>query len=89
MTTFQQDVPPSQIPRVIAAFVGVYQYQDQVPDPVNVGMFMQNPEGKAAFVQRKMREHMRDIVRKWEIDVAAANAAQAAGTKVDSEMTIT
>lgn len=89
MTTFGMDIPVAQVPRVIAAFVGVYLYQDTIPDPVNPGMYIANPETKAAFTQRKLREHVRDIVRKWEADQASLQAQQTASAKVDSELTIT
>lgn len=89
MATVSIDVPAAQMPRVIAAFVGVYNYQTQVPDPANPGQMIANPETKPQFTQRMMRQHAMDVTKTWEASTAGETARAIAVAKVDTEITIT
>jgi hypothetical protein len=63
----------NNIPRILEAFAATYGYKPTLPDGST------NPETKAMFAKRMLRQHIVDIVRQYEQDKAREEAAAAVG----------
>jgi hypothetical protein len=64
------NVPAAQVPRVEAAFRATYGYPTQILD--GEGNTVPNPETPQQFVQRMLREHVRDVVVRHEMEQTEA-----------------
>lgn len=71
--------------RIADAFCSVYNYQTKVT--VN-GELVDNPESKNQFVQRKIKEYVKEIVKSCESSSAMQAAREEAITKADNEVTL-
>ncbi|PIR88819.1 MAG: hypothetical protein COU09_00090 [Candidatus Harrisonbacteria bacterium CG10_big_fil_rev_8_21_14_0_10_44_23] len=84
------DVPDAQAIRVRDGFCAQYGYQEKISETVDgETTLVDNPETKAQFVQRKIREFVHDTVRSYEASTAIKTAREQAITKADSEITLT
>jgi hypothetical protein len=62
--------------RLTDALCGLHNYQETVPDPEKEGEMIQNPETKAKFAQRQVKEWMIAQVLRYEEKIAKEAAAQ-------------
>lgn len=74
-------IPDAQVTRVRDAFATAYNYQAAINGAPN-------PESRLQFLQRKLREHILDVVRSQESQAAGEVARKAQADKVDSEITL-
>jgi len=84
MATITFTIPDNLMPRVINGICGKYGYQETIDDPENPGQVIDNPETKANFCKRIIRQGIKRDVLQWEAE-QAYNASHAAG---ESEITI-
>lgn len=82
MPTFSITVSNAAGARVVDAFTATYGYQATIDGAPN-------PETKAAFVTRILREHVKGVVLAHEATVAATAAREAAAAKVATEIVVT
>lgn len=86
MATITFTIPNAILPRVVAGICGKYGYQDMVDDPSDEGVaVIPNPETKAEFCKRMIRQNIKRDVLQWEAE-QAYNASQQTGA---SEVSIT
>lgn len=81
------NVPTAQqAQRIGNMFCQFHGYQETLPDPTpeNPAQTKPNPETKAQFVNRKMREYLRDCVKAQEGQIAAEAARVTAVNDVDA-----
>jgi hypothetical protein len=79
-------VPAAQVARVEAAFAFQYGYQATLPDEANPGQSLPNPETKSQFVKRMMAEHLRSVVKAYEVGLAQQQAGATAGAGIDTDL---
>jgi len=77
MATFTLTLSAADQTRVSNAYATKYSYQANIPDPVNPGATIPNPETKAAFVQRMIAYEIKSTVK--EVEQRAARLAAEAG----------
>lgn len=82
MPTFSVTVSPTTAGRVTDAFAALYGWQATIAGAPN-------PETKAAFTTRRLREHIREVVTAHEAQLAGAAARQAAADKAAAEIIVT
>lgn len=82
MPTFSVTVPIEVAARVVDAFAAAYGWQPTINGAPN-------PETKAAFTTRRLREHVRDVVAGYEASTAGETARVAAADKARTEITVT
>lgn len=81
MATFTFTIPDAALTRVVNAFALQHDYQSQVPNPAydpldeQSEQFIANPETKAEFMKRKIREFVKNSVSAAETK-AALDAAR-------------
>lgn len=78
MSTISIDIPDAQATRILNSFAAAQGYQAQVPDLALAGVFIPNPEGKAAFAKRKVAEWVKNQVTAAESAAAAKSARDTA-----------
>lgn len=83
MTTITITIPNNITTRVIDGFCKRYNYSPTLENGEP------NPETKAQFAQRKLREYIKQAVREAEIQDATNTAATNAGTSADNEIILT
>lgn len=83
MATITVTIPNAILPRVIDGMAYHHGYAPTLEngDP--------NPETKAQFAQRKVREFIKQSVRDAEIEQARNTAAGAAGASADNDILLT
>lgn len=84
MATITISIPDAAVTRVTDAFTKQFAYQDTIPDPNNPGATIPNPETKAQFVQRMIRNYIKEVVASYEARVAGDTAAQQARVAIDT-----
>lgn len=72
--------------RVIDNFAIAYGYPNTVPDPVNPGATIPNPQSKQSFFTIQLYQYMRDVVRGVDIQLAQKAAADAAAATSEAEI---
>ena len=82
MAVISVTIPDAVAGRVRAAVCARYRYSATLPDG------SANPETQGQFVQRMVREFLKNAVRSHEAKVAGAAAFSAAGSAVDSEINL-
>jgi hypothetical protein len=70
MATITLTIPDVLLPRVVAGMCGRFNYQDKVDDPANPGSHIPNPETKAVFCKRMIRQFVKQSVLQWEAEQA-------------------
>jgi len=75
--TFQFDTGSVPLSRITDAYAAKYFYQANIPDPANEGGTIPNPETKANFARRTLKEQIITIVKAAESDAAAKAASDA------------
>lgn len=75
--TFTYDTGAVPTSRILDAWALRYNYQATVPDPGVPGQIIPNPETKAAFAKRILKEQITAIVREVEAAAAAKTASDA------------
>lgn len=60
---FTITIPDDKVPLVTNSFAALYNRPEQVPDPENQEEMIDNPETKAAFSKRILRNYVREVVR--------------------------
>lgn len=78
MASINLQIPDAVMPRVVAALVSYYGYQEVIIDAA--GNQVPNPETKGQFAKRMVAETVMRLVR----SVEAANAAEAARVAADA-----
>jgi hypothetical protein len=73
--TFSYDTGNVSLSRIVEALAVAYHYQVTIPDPQNPNETIPNPESKAAFGRRMIKELIIEQVRKGE-HMAAMAAVQ-------------
>lgn len=69
------DIAVADLPRVIDAIAGQYNYQDTIPDPNNPeGPEIANPETHAQFAKRQAARWAKENVISWEAKQASEAA---------------
>lgn len=79
----------ANITRAIQGVAYQNKYQDEIDDPDNPGEMIPNPETKAQFAKRMIKEYIINNVRAWEANQAADAARTAAIEAVEDEVEIT
>lgn len=82
MATVTITIPSNITNRVLDGFCKRYGYSPLLEDGSS------NPETKAAFVKRKIIEHIKKAVREAEIEDAVNIAAGTAGSSVDTDIVL-
>lgn len=82
MAVISITVPDGVINRVRQAFRAAYNYQDTING-------QPNPESLNQFVQRKIREYVKEVVKSQEAPAAAETARKAALDAIEAEIPIT
>jgi hypothetical protein len=67
MAVFSVEIADSDVERVINAVCANYQRPDTILD--NNGNTIENPESKAVFANKMVRQFLSDHVQKYEIDL--------------------
>ena len=70
MSVITLNIPDAALPRIISAFVKVYNYQEFIK--VN-GVKTPNPETKVQFTRRMVIAFIKGVVKEEETRLAAAN----------------
>lgn len=83
MATISITIPDVFLPRVIDGMCGANFYQKTIPNPDDPKSNIPNPETKAAFCNRMIRQHIKACVLQWEGDQAANMARTSAAKEVD------
>lgn len=80
MATINIQIPDAALDRVVNAFAAVHGYQQILNDGTA------NPETKAQFARREMREYIRGVCAEYEGNVAGDAARNAAYDKAISDL---
>lgn len=86
MATITLTIPDALLPRVVAGMCGRHGYEDTVQDPAypeDPGKTIPNPETKAVFCKRMIRQQIKRDVLQWEAEQAFLAAQATGGTEVD------
>ena len=83
MATISFTIPDALLPRVIAGMCGLHNYQATIQNPDNPGEMIPNPESKADFVKRIIRQKIKRDVIEWEGAEAQRQAYITGETEVD------
>lgn len=75
--TLVYDTGSVPLSRIIDAMCVNFSYQVTIPDPNNEGQTMANPESKANFAKRMVRDFIVDIVKSQEVALARKTAGDA------------
>ena len=78
--------PDAIAPRLLNSFCAIRGYADEIRDPDNPGNVIQNPESKAAFAKRNIKEWILHEVTRYEVGLAATAAADAATQAVTTDI---
>jgi hypothetical protein len=81
-------IADDKVQRMRAAFAARYGYRAKVFDPAT-GAEIDNPESRADFARRMIREFVKGVIRDHERREAAEAAANAAGAAVETEIELT
>lgn len=79
--TFSFDTGNVPISRIVDAMAIKYGYQATIPDPENAGGMIPNPETKAQFGRRQIRNIIVSAVKEAEV-LAAREVAESSVTEV-------
>lgn len=63
-------------------------YRDQIEDPENEGEMIANPETKAQFAKRMIKEYIKNNVRAYEVSKAVSEARKAKMEEVDDNIVL-
>jgi len=85
MATLTITTTTAQDQRIAAAVRGVLHYQDEIPDPNDPETMIPNPESIVEFFKRKMIEHIKNLVKQHEANIAADSARTSAISTVDAD----
>lgn len=66
------NIPDAQVNAALNAACYALDYQAQIEQPP--GTMIPNPEGKAAFVKRRLGEHLKALIERGAQEQAAAQA---------------
>lgn len=68
MATLKFEFDTKQIPlsRIVDAFAYKYDYQATIPNPEDPEQTISNPETKAAFARRMIKNHIIQVVKEGE-----------------------
>jgi hypothetical protein len=96
MAEFKINIPDDQVQRVLDAVAMCHGYQATIPDD-NIPMdewdedtnYIPNPESKAQFANRIVREFLKKMVIACESKAAANTARAAAKATAEAEIDIT
>ena len=83
MAIISIEISDEQLQRVINGMCGAYYYQTDLSDPDNAVATIPNPETKAAFCKRMIKQHIKACALKYEGDKAKADAVTVAESEVD------
>ena len=83
------NIPDGVLQRVMDAIAGMYNRPTQVDDGTETGTMIPNPETKAQFSKRILREWLKARVVTWESMQAGKSAEVSARITAESEITIT
>lgn len=83
MATITITIPDPVAQRVITAVSEYFGYAAQIPDPATGGS-IPNPETRAQFSQRMIRDYLKTIVKNYEAGIAAG----ASQTKTENEIVL-
>lgn len=78
MANITIQIPDAQMQNVVDAYTKQFGYQDTTPDPANPGGTIPNPETKQQFVQRMIRNSIKETVAGYQGMAANLAAAQKA-----------
>jgi hypothetical protein len=78
MANITISIPDAAMPRIVDAFTKQFGYMDTIPDPANPGQTIPNTETKNQFVQKMIRNHIKDTVAMYEGMQASQTTAQQA-----------
>ncbi len=79
--TFSYDTGSVSTSRITDAICSKFNYQPTIPDPNNVGQTISNPETKANYAKRMIKERIIAWVREQEI-ITATNTASDSVTPI-------
>lgn len=80
MASINLTIPNDKIQRIITAFTSEYGYQATVTDAE--GNVTANPETEAAFTKRMVVEHVKQVTKTYEGNLAAGTARKTVETDV-------
>ena len=83
MATISIEIPDALIQRAINGMCGAYFYRETLPDPSNPEANIPNPETKAAFCKRMIKQHIKTCVLQYEGDKAKADALATANSEME------
>lgn len=86
MATISIDIPDAVQPRVLDAFAAVYGRQDEIPDPNDGTKMISNPETKAQFARRMLKQHLREVLTAHEASAEAEAARTAKASQIAGEL---
>lgn len=86
MATISIDIPDAVQPRVLDAFATVYGRPEQIPDPNDATKTISNPETKAQFARRMLKQHVRDVLTSHEASADAEAARTAKADQIAGEL---
>lgn len=72
--------------KTVDAIATAYGYQATIPDPVNPGQTIANPQSKAAFANKQIAAYLRDNLESVSLNTAAEAARKTAKTASDAEL---
>lgn len=72
--------------KVVDAFAREYGYQAQIPDPVNPGQTIANPQSKTQFFNQRLTQYLKEVVKADAIKQAATAATKTASDTADAEL---
>lgn len=83
MATISFTIPDAILARVNDGIAKFHNYQDQIPDPGDPASTIPNPETKAQFNKRMIKETVKNWVVQSETNDGAITARDTARTEVD------
>ena len=76
MGTFTFTYDNAEVAALLEGFKASYRYQEQIPDPENPGVLIDNPETLPQFSKRMLRKHLRSIHKRGVLELAALDQAK-------------
>lgn len=87
MASLTLTFPDAIAQRVLNSFCTIRGYSDTVPNPEDPGgPWIPNPETKAQFAKRQLKEFVLQELTRYEVGVAVAAASTAAGEAVEEDI---
>jgi hypothetical protein len=63
-----------------------YGYRTTVPDPTNPGQLIPNPQTPAQFAQQKVIDYCVEVIRAYQMELAAQQARKTASDNLDTQV---